>query len=138
MTYYYRAADERVAEFDADLMAAWVAAANPKAQGWVEIADPPSPAHTWDGSQWVAPPPYVPSEVTMRQARLALLAAGKLSLVDAAIASMPEPHRSAAQITWEYSNAVQRHNAFTAQLGPALGLTEAQMDQLFITAAAIP
>ena len=76
-----------------------------------------------------------PHEVTMRQARLALLAAGKLSGVEAAIASLPEPHRTAASIEWEYSNALQRSNPFVAQLGAALGLDAAGIDALFIAAA---
>jgi len=38
-------------------MTAWVAAGNPKAAGWILIPDPPSPAHSWDGVQWVAPDP---------------------------------------------------------------------------------
>ena len=79
--------------------------------------------------------PVVPAEVTMRQARLALLGAGVLADVDAAISAMPEPTKSAARIEWEYSGAVQRHNGFVAALGPALGLTEAQIDALFIAAA---
>lgn len=79
--------------------------------------------------------PAVPQSVTMRQARLALLGAGKLAMVDAAIDSMPEPQKSAARIEWEYSNEVQRHNGFVAALGPALGMTAAQIDALFIAAA---
>ena len=77
----------------------------------------------------------VPQSVTMRQARLALLDAGKLAAVDAAINGMAEPTKSAARIEWEYSGEVQRHNGFVAALGPALGLTEAQIDALFIAAA---
>ena len=76
-----------------------------------------------------------PHEVTMRQARLALLAAGKLAGVEAAIASMPEPQRTAASIEWEYSNDLQRNNPFVAQLGAALGLDDAGIDALFIAAA---
>ena len=79
--------------------------------------------------------PLVPRAVTMRQARLALLGAGKLADVDAAINGMSEPTRSAARIEWEYSGEVQRHNGFVAALGPALGLTEAQIDALFTAAA---
>lgn len=77
----------------------------------------------------------VPNEVTMRQARLALLGAGKLADVEAAIASMPEPQRTAAQIEWEYSNALQRSNPFVSQLGAALGLDSAGIDALFVEAA---
>ena len=65
----------------------------------------------------------IPRAVTMRQARLALLGAGKLSAVDAAINGMAEPMKSAARIEWEYSGEVQRHNGFVSALGPALGLT---------------
>ena len=85
----------------------------------------------------VANAPPVPSEVTMRQARLALLGAGKLAMVDAAIDALPEPQRSAARIEWEYSSAVQRHNGFVAALGPALGMTPEQIDALFVAAAAL-
>ena len=79
----------------------------------------------------------IPQSVTMRQARLALLGAGKLADVDTAIAALSEPTRTAAQIEWEYSNEVQRSNGIVSQLGPALGLTEAQIDALFVTAAAL-
>lgn len=82
-----------------------------------------------------APETPVPASITMRQARLALLGAGMLAGVSAAIDALPEPQKSAAQIEWEYSNEVQRHNGFVEQLAPALGLTTAQLDALFIAAA---
>lgn len=82
-------------------------------------------------------PSAVPSAVTMRQARLALAGAGKLAAVESAIAALPEPQKTAAQIEWEYSNEVQRHNGFVSQLAPALGMTEEQLDALFIQAAAL-
>lgn len=86
-----------------------------------------------------APPaPRRPASVTMRQARLALHAAGLLSSVEAAIAALPEPDKTRALIEWEYSNEVQRTNGIVAQLGPALGLNDAQLDALFVTASAIP
>lgn len=80
-------------------------------------------------------PPSIPAEVTMRQARLALHAAGKLSAVEAAIDSMPEPQKTQARITWDHSQTVQRYNGLVSQMGPALGLTSAQIDALFIAAA---
>ena len=85
------------------------------------------------------PPPasLVPREITMRQARLVLNAGGFISAINAAIAAMPEPQRSNAAIEWEYSNTVQRHNGFVSQLGPVLGLTDAQIDAMFIAGAAI-
>lgn len=76
----------------------------------------------------------VPQKVTMRQARLALLGAGLLGAVDAAIAALPSPQKEAAKIEWEYSQEVQRRNGFVDVLAPLLGLTEEQTDALFIEA----
>lgn len=122
------------AEADADFAAS---------QGWVP-ADWSSIGDLWDGENFTpappAPPapPVVPAAVTMRQARLALLGAGLLDDVDAAIASIPdETTRRAAQIEWEFSNEVQRNNSFTALLGAGLGMSSAQIDALFIQAAAL-
>ena len=88
--------------------------------------------------QWtivIKPAPAVPAAVTMRQARLALLGAGLLDDIDAAINSLPSPQKEAAKIEWEYSQEVQRHNGFVSVLAPMLGLTEAQIGSLFVEAA---
>jgi hypothetical protein len=86
---------------------------------------------------YVAPPVPVPEAVTMRQARLALLGAGLLSQVDAAIASLPSPQKEAAAIEWEYAQEVQRHNGLVPAMAQALGMTEAQLDDLFMQAATL-
>ena len=80
-------------------------------------------------------PTAVPQEVTMRQARLALHAAGKLLAVNAAISALPDPPKTAALIEWEYSSTVRRESQFVAMLGPALGLDSAALDALFIAAS---
>lgn len=77
--------------------------------------------------------PFVPRSVTPRQARLALLAAGHLQAVQEAMSALPE----AAKIEWEYSTAVERESALVAQMGAALGLDDAALDQLFTTAAGL-
>lgn len=86
---------------------------------------------------YVPPPPMIPQVVTMRQARLALLGAGLLSGVDAAIAGLTEPTKSAALIEWEYAAVVQRGSGLVPAMATALGMTEAQIDALFIAAAAL-
>jgi hypothetical protein len=73
----------------------------------------------------------------MRQARLALLGAGKLASVTAAINTLPSPQKEAAQIEWEYSQTVERNRGFVLLLSAALGLTDAQMDALFVNAAGL-
>lgn len=100
--------------------------------------------HTQMLADWVAayvpPPPEpvaVPQIVTMRQARLALLGAGKLTDVDNAINALPSPTKEAAQIEWEYSQEVNRQNGLVSQLAPLLGMTDADLDALFIAGAAL-
>lgn len=88
-------------------------------------------------ADYVPPPPAqkkepVPDVITMRQARLALLVAGLLDDIDNAIAALPEPHKSAAKIEWEYSSQVQRNNGFVDKLAPMLGMSKEQIDDLFI------
>ncbi len=111
----------------------------PYAAKFVEVGDTCQTGHKLENSEWVAPPEivYVPQEVTMRQARLALLDAGLLDNVQPAINSLPEPDKTRAQIEWDYSNALQRGNPFVATLGTALGLNEEALDNLFITAATL-
>ena len=82
-------------------------------------------------------PPYVPSVVTMRQARLALLGAGLLSSVDAAIDSLPSPQTEVARIEWEYATEVQRSSGLVPMMVVALGLDDAALDALFVAAAAL-
>jgi hypothetical protein len=80
----------------------------------------------------------VPAEVTMRQARLALFAQGIMSQVDAALVAIPdETERTKAQIEWEYATVVERNAQLTLALGAAMGLTEDQLDQLFIFAGTL-
>lgn len=82
-------------------------------------------------------PVAIPVSVTMRQARLALLNAGLLSNVTTAINALPSPEKEAAQIEWEYSQEVHRDKPFVAVLATALGLTDAQLDNLFLTASTL-
>ena len=102
-------------------------------------------AVAWQGSKIVdgaivAAAPAMPkavSQVSMRQARLALLSIGKLAAVDAAIASLPSPHREAAQIEWDYSATVERSSTIVTTLGPLLNLDAAALDALFLQASTL-
>lgn len=85
----------------------------------------------------VSEAPIIPQCVTMRQARLALLQVNKLSLIQPIIDSLPSPDKEEAQITWEYSQEVQRNNGLVSQLAPALGMTEQDVDDLFTIASGL-
>lgn len=77
----------------------------------------------------------LPASVTPYQARIALLGTGLIGAVEALMAD-PETDQ-AARIAWEYATAIERDSPFIAAIAPALGLTEEQIDGLFIAAAAI-
>ena len=108
--------------------------------GAVECPDEAGIGWSYDGKTWSAPVPApgpVPTVVSMRQARLALLQAGKLADVTAAINALPSPQKEAAQIEWEYATEVQRDSALVKQLAPALGMDGAALNALFRTAATL-
>lgn len=116
-----------------------VIADSPMFDNWID-ASGCSIGDAWDGVSFIPAEPEpakVPQSVTMRQARLALLQAGKLGTVNAAIASMAGAQGEAARIEWDYSNEVQRAQPLVAALGGVLGMTSEQLDQLFITAATL-
>lgn len=109
------------------------------ASKFIQVEDDCKVGYVLEEGAWVAPAPitYIPQEVTMRQARLALLDTGLLSNVQTAINGLPEPAKTKAQIEWDYSNALQRSNSFVATLGGALGLDSEALDNLFIQAATL-
>lgn len=75
----------------------------------------------------------VPSAVTMRQARLALLQSGLLEQVNNAVLVGGE----ADKITWEYATEVSRSDALVKNLAVSLGLDESQLDDLFTLASTL-
>lgn len=97
---------------------------------WVFV-DPP------EGDDELPPVNGVPQEVSMRQARRALLAAGLIDQVEAAIDALTSPAKEAARIDWEYAQVVRRGDPLVQMLAPALGLAEIDLDNLFTTAAGL-
>ncbi len=96
----------------------------------------------WRGTAWeivVAPPPpvIIPAQVSMRQARLALLQGGLLTTVNGAIAAMTGIQGQTTQIEWEFASTVDRKSPLLAQLSTSLGWTSAQLDTLFTLASTL-
>lgn len=127
----------------------WRVEKDDTAQAWVAIEDNSTIERfaftraDFPDAQLPALPEYVPvvdpvpEVVTMRQARLALLGVGMLAQVNAAVASMSGAEGDAARIEWEFSSTVERHRPLVLSLIAALGLTDAQLDDLFRQAAAL-
>lgn len=86
-----------------------------------------------------ATPPItpIPVSVSMRQARLALLGAGLLASVNAAVAAIPGAQGDAARIEWEYAQEVRRDSALVQSLASALALDATALDSLFVTAGVL-
>ncbi|MFN3553445.1 MAG: hypothetical protein ACK4UL_10080 [Novosphingobium meiothermophilum] len=79
----------------------------------------------------------VPEAISMRQARLALLRAGLLEVVDAAIAAQSGVEGEAARIEWEYAADVRRDSSLVQMLAPVIGLSAEQVDALFVMGAGL-
>lgn len=79
----------------------------------------------------------IPSRVSMRQARLALLSAGLLDSVDEAVDALEGDAGRAAQIEWEYAQEISRSHPFVQSIAQALELTDSQLDDLFRAASLI-
>ena len=79
----------------------------------------------------------VPEAISMRQARLALLRAGLLETVDAAIAAKPGEEGEAARIEWEYATEVRRDSPLVQMMADIIGLSADQVNVLFVAGAGL-
>jgi hypothetical protein len=115
--------------------------------GW-QIVDADLPdgftcaGYTWSSAGVVAKapvvvPPSVPQEISMGQAKEALLLRGKLATVNAAIAAMPGPEGDLARLQWEYRTVVRRDWPMVEGVRQVLQWTHEQVDELFVFAATL-
>ena len=73
---------------------------------------------------------YVPSSITMRQARLYLYSVDKLEDIEA----MAETRKD-WQIEWEYTSEVERSSLLISTIKDRLGLSDTEVDDIFIAAS---
>ena len=83
------------------------------------------------------PPPPVPGEIANWRAKAVLELAGLLVGVETALDAMPEPARTVALAAWNGGAALARNGPTVLALAPALGLTDAQVDDMFRQADAL-
>lgn len=75
-------------------------------------------------------------KVSMAQARIALIEQDLIDKVEPAIDSIPdEKERAKAKVWWEYAQAVERSNPIVQTMINGFGLTDAQVDDLFLLAS---
>lgn len=90
------------------------------------------------GTQWVPQPPQpVPTEVPLWAFRAALAMAGLKTSAEALIAALPEPNKTVATQQYEYGNFIERQHPLINGLGAQLGLTSAQIDEIFRLGASL-
>lgn len=80
------------------------------------------------------PPPQVPVEIQMWQARAILFRNGLLGQVEQAVKAATNPE---IEIAWEYAPNVVRQSAFVSAMAAAINLDNATIDNLFIEGAKI-
>lgn len=104
--------------------------------GRVSVSFPPEPQPVVEPEE-----PFDITRVTLspRQIRLGLLSAGVgLDAVSSAIASIPDPTvRAATAIEWEWAAVFRRDHPTIKGLTPILGLTEQQVDDLWLQASTL-
>ena len=92
------------------------------------IAPPPPPP----------PPPFVPQQVTNAQGTVVLIQAGLWPHVVAYVNAIEDPIQKAiAEVALYKTTHWQRNSPFLNQAATALGITQSQMDQLFIQASEV-
>lgn len=82
-------------------------------------------------------PPRIPREIPNWRAKVILAGMGLLDTIHAAIEAMPEPDRTVASLAWNGDAKLARRGKTVLGLAASLGLSEEQLDALFIAAEAL-
>lgn len=78
-----------------------------------------------------------PAEVALWKLRFVLSQMSLEQSVSEALATLPEPQKTAANYIWNYGNTIDRHSSTVAFLQQALGLSNLQVNQIFIQSNSI-
>ena len=107
---------------------------------WVEVSYDVTPnTHYWDGEKAVLipepepEPPTVPAVISRAKGKIVLIQAGLWQSVLNYVAAIPDPVQKAiAEVALHDTQEWSRDSPFMAAISSAIGVTEEQMDQLFI------
>jgi hypothetical protein len=94
---------------------------------WLAEGNTPDP--------YIAPPPPIPATVTRFQALATLSAAGHLPAIRTYIATLGED--DITRLAWEAATEWERTSPTLAALATMLGLTDTEVDDLFVAAAQV-
>ena len=79
----------------------------------------------------------VPQEVQLWRARTVLKLLGMEQVIEVALNSLDEPLKTGALYIWQFGTTVERNSQTVLLLQTVLGLTDSQVDDIFIQAEAI-
>ena len=107
---------------------------------WVDVDDDVRPdTHEWrDGAAALIPapepePPIVPAVVSRAKGKVVLIRAGLWQSVLDYVAAIPDPVQKAiAEVALHDAQEWRRDSPLMTAISSALGVTEEQMDQLFV------
>ena len=92
----------------------------------------------WDGETFMPPTPPAPLSVARAQGKAALIGAGMWPSVLAFVAAIPdETQRLLAEVALHDTQHWQRNSPFLNAAKSGLGMTDEQLDALFVAAAQI-
>jgi hypothetical protein len=100
-------------------------------------SDPADALQRMINGEELAMPVRIPREIPNWRAKATLATMGLTDQVEAIIGSLPEPQRTVVTAAWAGDAKLARTGATVTALASALGLTDTQLDQLFIAAEAI-
>lgn len=78
-----------------------------------------------------------PNEVALWKLRFVLSQMNLEQAVSEALNTLPEPQKTAANYIWNYGNSIDRHSTTVQFLQSYLGLSDTQVNQIFIQANSI-
>lgn len=78
----------------------------------------------------------IPSSITKRQARQELIVSGLIGAVEATIDAIQDPTQKALMLSWwNDSQTYDRDNPELISMADSIGLTEEQLDEMFLSAS---
>jgi hypothetical protein len=107
-------------------------AENPTVPGILEVVPEPEFNHRRD--QEAIRMKRIPTSVSARKAKRALLDAGVYNNVVLFLETLPGPQKTAANIDWVSATTFDRGNPMVTGIAQALGWDESRLDELFVAA----
>jgi hypothetical protein len=82
--------------------------------------------------------PPIPSAISMRQIRLALIDAKKVTAVNDAIKAISDSvEKAKTQVEWDYGTVVERNAPWFLSIMESIGYTDKDIDSLFLKASSL-